>query len=159
MILLQQSWYCSVSCYIRYVYSHFFFLYFNNKYSVFVMHHCAVLPGSHCMCACSRMHVRMQGHILNFTGELTMKYELSLLLVVHFQVVTIWVYAMRLLSVALLEALQEWPFGTVVIGCSWIWWTYWNDTFITVIPFLEGVRIHKEQNQASKEVGGPKPCF
>jgi len=34
-----------------------------------------------------------------------------------------------------------------------------NDTLITVIPFLERVRIHKEQNQASKEVGGPKPCF
>lgn len=34
-----------------------------------------------------------------------------------------------------------------------------NDTLITVIPFLERVRIHKEQNQASKEVGRPKPCF
>jgi len=34
-----------------------------------------------------------------------------------------------------------------------------NNTLVTVIPFLERVRIHKEQIQGSKEVGRPKPCF
>jgi hypothetical protein len=34
-----------------------------------------------------------------------------------------------------------------------------NDTLVTVILFLERVRIHEEQNQENEEVGGPKPCF